>query len=33
MLELELSVFNKNGEGIQAGKATLILPVQRTNAQ
>ncbi|MCD6599116.1 MAG: MaoC family dehydratase N-terminal domain-containing protein [Dehalococcoidia bacterium] len=33
MLELELSVFNKNGERIQSGKATLILPVQRANAQ
>jgi len=33
MLELELNVFDQNGERIQSGRATIVLPVQRANAQ
>jgi len=32
MLVLELDVFDQNKEGVQAGKATIVLPVQGANA-
>ena len=33
MLVLELNIFDENKERVQSGKATLVLPVQGTNAQ
>ena len=33
MLVLELNILDENKERVQSGKATIVLPVQRTNAQ
>jgi len=33
MLVLELSVFDEDGERVQSGKATIVLPVERADAE